>query len=50
MHRGTIDNASKKASKTDTRSRLSIHMNEDYELALPNIQTSSKGNGLGAVI
>ena len=50
MHGSTINDAPKRANKIGTRSRLSIHMNEDYELALPNIQTSSKGNGLGAVI
>jgi len=44
MHGGTIDNASKRASKTDTRSRLSIHMNEGHELALANMQTISSLN------
>ena len=44
MHGGTIDNASKRASKTDTRSQLSIHMNEDHELALANMQIRSSLN------
>ena len=49
MHRGTIDNTSKRASKTDkhatnTRSRLSIHMNEGHELALANMQIISSLN------
>ena len=50
MNAWKYNNAPKRASKTGTRSRMGIHMNEGYELALPNIQTSSKGNGLGAVI
>ena len=44
MHGGTIDNASKRASKADTRSRLSIHINEGHELALANMKTISSVN------
>jgi len=44
MHRGKIDNASKRASKTDTRSRLSIHKHEGHELALANMQIISSLN------
>ena len=44
MHRGTIDNASKRASKTDTRSPLSINKHEGHELALANMQIISSLN------
>ena len=44
MHGGTIDNASKRASKTDTRSRPSIHKHEGHELGLANMQIISSLN------
>ena len=44
MHESTIDKASKRASKTNTRSQLSIHMNEGHELALANMKTISSVN------